>query len=62
MAQHNCSVCKFRKTYDNRPDSLVGKLWRWHINWCPGFNRYLKSLPMEERQKVAENYNIKKQL
>ncbi len=23
--------------HDARPNSLVGRFWRWHINFCPGW-------------------------
>ncbi len=31
---HNCENCKFRAHYDKKPDSFLGKFWRWHINFC----------------------------
>jgi hypothetical protein len=59
MARHNCENCKFRAKYDNTPGSLLGKLWRWHINWCPGWSRYYKSLPEPEKVIIADRYKMK---
>ncbi|MDZ7725027.1 MAG: hypothetical protein U5R06_19990 [candidate division KSB1 bacterium] len=51
-----------RKKYDANPKSLMGRLWRWHINWCPGWKEYITFLPETEQQALAEQYNIKKYL
>ncbi len=58
--QHNCEHCKLRGRYDRKPRSLLGRLWRWHTGWCPGFRKYITSLPAEERQGLAERYVLKK--
>jgi hypothetical protein len=58
MAQSNCSTCRFRKKYDNNPQSLLGRLWRWHTNWCPGWKKYMQSLPENERKILKEKYKI----
>lgn len=60
MADHNCENCLFRGRYDNNPKSILGRIWRWHANWCPGWKRYMKSLPNEERITLADKYNMKK--
>jgi len=60
MAEHNCESCKFRAKYDNKPDSLLGRIWRWHITWCPGWKKYMISLPDDERITLAEKYNMPK--
>ena len=60
MAIQRCSNCKFRGKYDNNPKSLLGRLWRWHAGWCPGWKAYMKSLPDAERMKLAEKYNLAK--
>ena len=26
---HNCESCKFRAHYDKKPQSFLGKFWRW---------------------------------
>ncbi len=60
MAKHNCEKCGFRAKYDNNPKSFLGRLWKWHINWCPGWKGYITSLPSDERISLAEKYDLKK--
>ena len=60
MAKHNCENCNFRAKYDNSPRSFLGRLWKWHISWCPGWKRYMTSLPGDERTTLAEKYDLKK--
>ena len=60
MAESNCANCNFRAKFDNNPNSILGKIWRWHVNWCPGWKGYMTSLPDEERIELAKKYNIKK--
>ncbi len=36
---HGCGIC----SYSNRkPDSLFGKLMRWHRTWCPVWAAHTK--------------------
>ncbi|THB72804.1 MAG: hypothetical protein D3926_24925 [Desulfobacteraceae bacterium] len=58
MAKHNCETCKFRATYDKNPGSLLGRIWRWHAGWCPGWKRYMTSLPEGDRRSLAEKYGM----
>ena len=51
-----CENCKFRAKYDNNPKSLLGRIWRWHIGWCPGWKSYLKSLSEEELIQIKAKY------
>jgi hypothetical protein len=60
MAEHNCANCGFRARYDNNPKSLLGRLWRWHINFCPGWKGYFTSLSPKEKGKLAEQYRFRK--
>ena len=60
MAEPGCASCKFRAKYDSRPKSFMGRLWRWHAGWCPGWKKYMHSLPEDERYELAEKYNLKK--
>jgi hypothetical protein len=62
MAEENCANCNFRARYDGNPKSFLGRLWRWHINFCPGWKKYFTGLPPEERAKLAGQYNFKKYL
>ncbi|MFH1195510.1 MAG: hypothetical protein V1720_07335 [bacterium] len=60
MEEMNCGNCKLRIKYDNKPKSFVGRFWRWHINFCPGWKKYFTSLPAGEKAIVADRYNFKK--
>ncbi|MBR6105866.1 MAG: hypothetical protein IKP81_12520 [Paludibacteraceae bacterium] len=55
-----CANCKLRARYDKNPKSLIGRFWRWHIGFCPGWKGYMASLDEEERKAVCEKYNLKK--
>ncbi|MDX2499856.1 MAG: hypothetical protein QNL14_05025 [Deltaproteobacteria bacterium] len=52
----NCEKCRFRGIYDKKPTSLLGRLWKWHIGWCPGWKSYLKSVSEEEREQLKQRY------
>lgn len=60
MADVTCENCPFRAKYDINPKSFLGRLWRWHINICPGWKKYFISLSIEEKSKLAEQYKFKK--
>ena len=60
MAGKNCERCSFRKKYDNNPRSLLGRIWKWHTRWCPGWNSYMRSLDDKERTALARKYNMEK--
>jgi len=60
MSGSNCASCGLRARYDQDPRSLLGRLWRWHAGWCPGWKAYMGSLPVEERNRLAETYDLKK--
>lgn len=60
MKQHNCENCLIRAKYDKNPQSLIGRFWRWHINFCPGWKGYYNSLTKEEQQMLKEKYRLKK--
>ncbi len=54
-----CENCKMRSAYDKNSKSLIGRFWRWHIGFCPGWKRYFKALPEEKKQSVSRQYNLK---
>lgn len=56
--KQRCATCRFRARYDANPTSLLGRMWRWHIKWCPGWKAYFTSLNDEERRVVAEMYGL----
>jgi hypothetical protein len=58
MSDPGCADCGFRRKYDEKPGSFLGRLWRWHINWCPGWKRYMRSLPPEERTVLGDRYGL----
>lgn len=60
MSNHNCENCSFRAKYDNNPKSILGRIWRWHATWCPGWKAYMTSISDEERIALAGKYNMKK--
>ena len=59
MAEQNCESCPIRGKYDQSPKSLIGRFWRWHINFCPGWKRYIRSLEKEKRMVLIEKYNLR---
>jgi len=59
MSESGCEACAWRAKYDARPKSLLGRIWRWHINWCPGWKKYMGSLEDEERLTLTARYGRK---
>lgn len=59
MNKNNCENCSFRAKYDAKPKSLIGRIWRWHINFCPGWKSYMNSLESEKKQQLQSKYNLK---
>ncbi|TKB05683.1 hypothetical protein FCL48_23885 [Desulforhopalus sp. IMCC35007] len=60
MKQQKCDNCAFRSRYDQNPQSILGRIWRWHINWCPGWKKHIASLPDQERNNISQTYSIDK--
>lgn len=59
MTEPGCATCSFRAKYDNNPKSILGRLWRWHTNFCPGWKAYMKLLPDEEKKALIMKYNLR---
>lgn len=59
MTTHNCENCSIRAKYDAKPKSMVGRFWRWHINFCPGWKGYMKSLDEGQAKALKEKYSLK---
>lgn len=57
---HNCENCKFRAHYDKKPNSMLGRFWRWHINFCPGWKGYFTSQNEDKKTELRTKYNFKK--
>lgn len=55
----SCETCKFRAIYDRKPNSFLGRVWHWHIGFCPGWKKYFKDLSEEEKQELLKRYNLK---
>lgn len=60
MAEHNCENCSIRAKYDKAPKSFIGRFWRWHINFCPGWKGYINSLDEEKKEALKNKYQLKK--
>ncbi len=58
--QTSCENCPIRTKYDNNPKSFVGRIWRWHINFCPGWKKYFKSLDEVKRKELSIKYHLAK--
>ena len=56
----SCPHCPLRAKYDKNPRSLVGRLWRWHINFCPGWKNYFTHQDDETKASLREKYNFQK--
>lgn len=57
---YKCAQCPLRAKYDQKPNSFVGRFWRWHINFCPGWKGYFQSRPTEEQEALREQYKFEK--
>jgi len=58
MSNSSCATCAFRATYDADPRSILGRIWRWHANFCPGWKGYMTSLPDDEKQALIARYTF----
>lgn len=58
--KHICEWCPLRAKYDRKPKSLLGRFWRWHINFCHGWKKYYLKLSDEQKREIFEKYNFKK--
>ena len=58
--KYPCENCKLRAAYDKNPKSLVGRFWRWQINFCPSWRGYFKSLQPEKQEELRKKYDFKK--
>ncbi len=59
MEKHQCAECPIRARHDKNPGSLIGRFWRWHTGFCPGWKKYFASLDDEERKVLWQKYNLK---
>ncbi|MDR2894433.1 MAG: hypothetical protein LBU97_03105 [Alistipes sp.] len=59
MTTHNCENCPIRAKYDRKPKSLIGRFWRWHIGFCPGWKAYFASLDDGQKAALRQKYSLK---
>lgn len=57
---HACENCKIRAHCDAKPKLLMGRFWRWHINFCPGWKSYFTSQPPEKQAELRKQYDFDK--
>ncbi|MEZ5070939.1 MAG: hypothetical protein R2751_08215 [Bacteroidales bacterium] len=57
--QASCETCAMRAKYDAKPRSFGGRFWRWHINWCPGWKKYMASLDETKKAEIVKIYGLK---
>ena len=43
-----CAECPLRRKAEARPKSLLGRFWRWHTSWCPGWKAYQEHLNSQD--------------
>ena len=55
-----CENCTLRAKYDAKPKSFAGRFWRWHINFCPGWKKYMLSLDETTKKEISEKYSFRK--
>ena len=58
--KYPCENCSLRAKYDKNPNSFLGKLWRLHINVCPGFYGYYKSVDTQKKSELKKEYHLKR--
>ena len=56
---YHCEQCPMRSKYDQNSKSLIGRFWRWHINFCPGWKEYFNSLSTEKQTELKIKYKLK---
>lgn len=44
-----CENCAFRKKAEQKPNSILARLWRWHTKWCPGWKEYQRQLAEQSK-------------
>ncbi|MBN1265450.1 MAG: hypothetical protein JXA25_08150 [Anaerolineales bacterium] len=35
-----CENCPMRRKAEEKPESFMARIWRWHTRWCPGWKAY----------------------
>ncbi|HNU91981.1 MAG TPA: hypothetical protein PKO25_08920 [Spirochaetota bacterium] len=60
MARSNCENCAMRAKYDRAPDSFLGRFWKWHTRFCPGWKSYLIAQTRETREELFRRYGVRR--
>lgn len=60
MKNYKCANCPLRAKYELNPKSLIGRFWRWHINFCSGWRDYFNSLTTPEKDEHRAKYDFTK--
>ncbi|MBR3950712.1 MAG: hypothetical protein IKJ79_02205 [Bacteroidaceae bacterium] len=60
MEKYKCAHGPMRQKYEQKPNSFVGRFWRWHIDFCIGWKRYFNSLPASEKETLRLKYRFAK--
>jgi hypothetical protein len=45
----SCETCPMRLKAEANPKSFMGRLWKWHTGWCPGWKAYQASLAQQAK-------------
>ncbi|NJB69280.1 hypothetical protein GGQ74_002977 [Desulfobaculum xiamenense] len=48
-----CEICPLRRFAERRPQSLIARIWRWHISWCPGYRLYKRQAQGEAQAEAG---------
>jgi hypothetical protein len=43
-----------RQRAEEKPNSLIARLWRWHTTWCPGWKAYQEELAEQQAKASSE--------
>ncbi|MFC1994463.1 hypothetical protein ACFLVI_04270 [Chloroflexota bacterium] len=49
-----CEACRMRLRAERKPNSIISKIWRWHIKWCPGWKSYQRELAANKDSSASE--------
>ena len=44
IEEPKCTTCPMRLKAEEKPKSLMARIWRWHTTWCPGWKAYQEYL------------------
>jgi hypothetical protein len=44
IEEPRCATCPMRLKSEEKPNSLLARIWRWHTTWCPGWKTYQEYL------------------